>query len=169
MAPLSFSCFEYYTAIIPDWATLAPSGWTPRASLAASMAMYWKWFQPNILPVVLDESVMTERQKALVALRTAITTILTLSNMFTEGNVVKAQSGTDLVEFEEKNKIYRAMMPLWQMQLKDMEAAEGIFFNLLQNIPGLLIKLDDYTGPFNPSFGYVFESGTWFVNAGDLV
>ena len=169
MAPLSFSTFEYFNSFIPDWAALAPAGWTPRASIAAAMALYWKYFMPDQSPVVLDEDLLTERQKALVALRTAITAVTTLSKMFTTGQIVKAQSGLDMVEFEERANIYKNMMPLWLSQLKDMEAAEGIFFDLLQNVPGLLVKLTDYSGPFNPSFGYVLESGTWFVNAGDLV
>lgn len=172
MAALSFSCFEYYNALIPDWQALAAAagatGWVPKVSLAAAMALYWKWFQPDIVPVVLDESVMTERQKALVALRTAVTTVTTLSQMFTSSPVVKAQSGTDMVEFEERNKIYRAIMPLWTTNLKDMEAAEGIFFNLLQNVPGLLMKLEPDYGPFDPAVGYVFANGAYYVNYGRL-
>lgn len=165
MAALSFSCFEYFEAYIPDWMDIRPSpSWTPKASLAAAMALYWGYFQAGILPVVLDESVMTERQKALVALRTAITAVTTLSKMFTTGQLLKAQSGTDLVEFEERGKTYRAIMPLWTSQLKDMEAAEGIFFDLIQNVPGLLMRVDPTFDPFE-STGYVFESGSWFVRA----
>jgi hypothetical protein len=115
--------------------------------------------------VVLDEDTLTERQKALVALRTAIVTVTTLSKMFTSGQILKAQSGTDLVEFEERAKVYRAILPTWQLTLKDMEAAEGIFFDLVENVPGILLKLDPDWSPF--SDGWVVSKDTTFVSEGD--
>lgn len=175
MPATTYTVLDYFTARIPDYATVMPT-FVMAPALQAGIALYWDRFIPKtqwvlgpdgatLVPPPIDEVLLTERQKVVVALRTAMSVMPAITQLLTQPQITEGQGGPATAKFEERGKLYRAMMPLWATELKNLEAFEGIFFDLLPNVPAYLQKITDNNALFDQSVGYVMSSGTWFVKA----
>lgn len=138
--PAPFTTNQYFTSRIPDIATLLP-GYDTSIAITAAMALYWGYFFPTQNPAVIDEATLSERQKSLCALRAVLATIPVATALFTSPQVTEAIGGPAAAKFEERNKIFRACMPLWTDEIRRLEAAEGINFEILPNVPAFLLKI----------------------------
>lgn len=118
---------DYFTARVPDFATLLP-GFNSDIAQASAMAYYWRKLWPgDVEPYDLEEARLNELQKTLVALRMVVSAIpQMLSGAATTAGISKVVSGPDSFQFEERVKYYSAMMKNWQTELEQMESAMGL-------------------------------------------
>lgn len=183
-----FSIAEYLGSLIPDLSTLLP-GYNPAPAINGAMSLYWTYFfsepggvvpallNPPVPPVPADpgnpndpgylsEDSLTERRKWLVALRVAITIQPAINQWLTTPQVAEAQAGPAMTKFQDLSKILRVVMPIWQTDLNNAEAAEGIFFNLLPTVPAFLLRLGDIYPILGETRDYigtpVIQSGSFF-------
>lgn len=165
MPAASFTIAAYLSSLIPNIATAIP-GYTPDAAINGAMALYWTYLFPDQNPVTLDETTLSERQKYMIALRCAITLLPIINGWFSSPQVMKAGAGPAMVEFQDLSKVLRALLPSWQTDLTNLEAAEDIFFNLLPSIPAFLLKIEQSFPLRGETIGnfpvYVPQSGTTF-------
>lgn len=173
----AYACVDYFLARVPDFAAILPS-YPITVALDAAMALYWDRFIPRetglwvpspanaawLVAPPLNEALLTERQKVIVALRAALGTIPVFTQGFTNPFLIDAKAGPTEAEFEDLSKVVKALTPLWQTELKNLEAFEDIFFDLLPNVPGYLQKWREFSC-FDNSVGYVFSTGSWFVDS----
>jgi len=116
-------------------------GYDPAVAIQSAMSLYWTYFFPTQDPIVIDETTLSERQKSLCALRAVVAVIPVVTSLFTAPQVTEAEATPVNTKFEERNKIFRACMPLWTSELERMEIAEGIVFTIIPNIPAFLAKI----------------------------
>jgi hypothetical protein len=159
-----FTLAQYFQGRIPDIDTLVP-GYNVEMALNAAMALYWDKFFANtgLLadPDDLDETVLTERRKVLVALRAAVQAIPVVTKAFTKPIVSEATGGPATAKFEPRANLLKQLMPLWKDELEKLEQAEDISFETMANVPAYL-RLIESDQVFSDS-GYVFSKGTYYV------
>lgn len=136
----AYTTSQYFLGRIPDIATLLP-GYDFAVAIQAAMSLYWSYFFPATPNAMPDEALLSERQKALSALRAVLGVLPVTTHLFTRAQPTEAGAGPATTKLEERNKIYRACMPLWATELKNLEAAEGIFFDILPGAPAFLEKI----------------------------
>lgn len=166
---------DYFLARIPDFQTVLPS-YPIATAVTAAIALYWDRFVPEssglwidgpipntkVAPTI-DEALLTERQKSLIGLRAALGAVPVVTQGFTVAKLENAQAGPAEAKFQDLSRLIKALLPQWQTELKNLEAFEGIFFDLLPNVPAYLQTLSEVSC-FDSSVGYVVETGSWFVN-----
>lgn len=171
----SYTCSDYFLGRLPDLPTIMPL-YPVAVAIDAAMALYWDRFVPEcsglwvpspsipnkIVAPPLDEALLTDRQKVIVGLRAALGVVPVLSQGFSQSHLIEAKAGPAEAKFEELNKIVRVLLPQWQTELKNLEAFEDIFFDILPNVPAYLERWREFSR-FDNNVGYVFASGTWFV------
>lgn len=183
----SYTISQYLDSFYPNLSTLLP-GYDPTIAIAGYMSLYWSYIFPEATniplldppvppvppdpgnpndPNYLNEGVLTERQKMMIALRTAISILPIVNGWLTSPQILEAQAGPALAKFQDLSKILRALLPLWQVDLNNTEAAEGIFFNLLPNTPAYLLKLSPTYPILGETRDYigtpVIQSGAFFT------
>lgn len=186
----TFAIADYLTSLIPTLATVLP-GYNTAPAIQGAMALYWSymfpWFGPPIGPSTpgytpnpgnpldssyLEESALSERQKWMIALRVAVSIIPAINGWFTSPQISEAGAGPALVKFQDFSKMMRVILPLWQTDLNNVEAAEGIFFNLLPNVPAYLLRLETsypILGETNPRAPVeVIQGGILYLEGPDL-
>ena len=138
----SFTVAEYLTSWIPNLGTLLP-GYNPAVPINGAMALYWSFLFPeDTTPYDLDETRLSERQKYMVALRVTLSLSNVINGWLTKKQVEQAGAGPTMVKFADTSKIIKAVFPMLQSDLQQVEAAEGIWFMALPNIPAYLVKID---------------------------
>lgn len=155
-----FTCKQYFEARIPDIATLLP-GWNTDMAINAAMALYWSQFFPDETNGQLVEESLTERQKVLVALRAVVGAIPVVMKLISKPQVIEAVGGPASTKFEERSKILKQLLALWQEELKMLEGAEGISFEVLANVPAYLKAIGDLNDQW--SDGYIVSRGVYYV------
>jgi hypothetical protein len=184
----SYTIEQYVATMYPNLSTLLP-GFSTAIAINGAMALYWsyifpepipapKLLNPVVAPVIpdpgnpndpgyLNEASLTERQKYMVALRVAISIMPIVNGWLTSPQIMEAQAGPAMTKFQDLSKLLRVVMPLWQTDLNNAEAAEGIFFNILPSIPAYLLKLvENYPilGETRADIGTpVIQSETFFI------
>lgn len=172
----AFTCEDYFLARVPDFVSILPSYPIPVA-IQAAISLYWDHFVkrrsglwiPNpvepgcLMAPPIDESLLSERQKTIVGLRTALGLVPVFTQGLTTPFLIDGKAGPAEAKFEDLSKIIKAMVPLWQTELKNLEAFEDIFFDLLPSVPAYLQKWREFSR-FDNRVGYVFSTGSWFVN-----
>lgn len=159
----AFTTMQYFLSRIPDITTLLP-GYDASVAIQSAMALYWTYFFPTQNPVAIDETTLSERQKSLCALRAVVGVIPVATALFTAPQVTEAEATPVNTKFEERNKIFRACMPLWTDEIKRLEVAEGIFFDIVPNIPAFLKEIK--SGLECASVDFIASSGTEIVVLG---
>lgn len=126
---------DYFKARIPDFDKFLP-GFNVSVAEASAMAFYWRLLMPaDVEPYTLDQSRLGELQKTLVALRMVVSAIpVMMANVSSNSAIVKAQSGPEMFQFEERVKYYNLMAKNWQTELEQMESALGIS-NMAARVP----------------------------------
>jgi hypothetical protein len=157
----SYTCQDYFLARVPDFNTIVP-GYPLAVAIQSAIALYWDRFITTTPLPDIDETLLSERQKVVVALRAVLGAVPVFTQGLTQPFLVEGDAGPAKAKFEELSKLIKALLPQWQTELKNLEAFEGIFFDILPNVPGYLQKWREYSR-FDSSVGYVAESGTWFV------
>lgn len=183
----SYTITQYLDALYPNLSTLLP-GYDPTIAIMGAMSLYWSYIYPETTnipllnppvpptppdpgnpndPNYLNEGVLTERQKWMIALRTGISMMPIINGWLTSPQIAEAQAGPALAKFQDLSKLLRVVLPLWQTDLTNAEAAEGIFFNLLPNTPAYLLKLLDTYPVLGETKDYigtpVIQSGAFFI------
>lgn len=156
----TFTCVEYFKGRIPDIETLLP-GYNVEMAVNAAMALYWDAFFADSTDGVLVEESLSERQKVLVGLRAAMGCIPVVMKLISKPQVIEAIGGPASAKFEERSKILKALLPLWENELKMLEGAEGVMGDVLPNVPAYL-KTIDSPDMFGPE-GYIISRNVYFV------
>ncbi len=173
----TYTCEDYMLARVPNFLTILPA-YPVQTAIQAALALYWDRFIPactglwvpnplipnQMVPPTISETLLSDRQAAIVGLRAALGAVPVFTQGLTQPFLLEGQAGPATAKFEELSKLIKALLPQWQTELKNMEAFEEIFFDILPSVPGYLKKWREYSR-FDRNVGYVVASGTWFVNA----
>lgn len=142
----TYTIVNYLDARLPNLATDLPT--IDKDMLATgAMALYWGIFFPPSYtpqPTFGDETVLTERQKVICALRAAVSVFPAILAKYAKGLVVEAHGGPAGAKFADPSKVYKQLGDMMLQELELMESAEGIVLKPDAGIPPAYLLTIDY-------------------------
>ncbi len=131
----SYTVVQYLQARLPNLATDLPGVSADMLAMGA-MAVYWSFFMSGKDPVpVIDDALLTERQKIVCALRAAVTIYPTILSGKASKMVTEGTGGPATAKFADPSKVYKQILDAMTAELELMETAEGVMLKPGEWVP----------------------------------